>query len=115
MNMMDRGKYSGDNWAVMTPVEQKEVESQGFSLSQDDTIVCGNCGKQLLQIIKVKETDEHTAIRADCPYCNDSSFWHKTKGKIYIQPKDGLYIDEAPIDTRNGIRYSHIKLGKTNG
>ena len=68
-----------NNWAMITPVEQKEVEKQGFSFLQEDIIVCGDCGKQLIQIIKVKETEDAQAIKVLCPYCGDCSFWDKIK------------------------------------
>ena len=102
----------GNNWALITPVEQKEIEKQGYSLLQDDNIRCGNCDKPLVDIIKVKETDTSTAVKVHCPYCDDTSFWYKIKGKIYLQAVDGLHIASAPIEIKNEIIYSTIEVKK---
>lgn len=101
-----------DNFAIITPIEQKEIEKQGFSFLQDDIIVCGNCNKQLIQIIKVKNTDDTQAIKVSCPYCGDHSFWYKIKGKIYMQPKKDLFIYDAPVEIRGDILYSTIIVKK---
>lgn len=101
-----------NNWAIITPVEQKEVESKGFSFLHNDILHCSNCNKPLIDIIKVKETDRVTAIKVKCPYCNDTSFWYKIKGKIYLQAVDGLYISSAPIEVKNEIIYSTIEVKK---
>jgi len=112
MNMMDRGKYSGDNWAIMTSVEQKEVEKQGFSFLQNEIICCGDCNKPLVEVVKVKESEQTTALMVKCPYCGDNSFWCKVKGKIYIQAIEGLYMAECPTVVQNDIIYSKIEVKK---
>lgn len=101
-----------NNWAIITPVEQKVIEKQGFTFLQNDTVHCGNCNKPLIDVIKVKETETVTAIKVKCPHCNDTSFWYKIKGKIYLQAVDGLHISSAPIDVKNDIIYSTIEVKK---
>ena len=101
-----------NNWALMASVEQKERESQGFLLIKDDIIKCANCGIDLLCVLKVKDENVETAIRVDCPYCGDGSFWYKISGKIYIQAAEGLSIKDMPINIRNGIRFTDIKVIK---
>jgi len=97
-------------------VEQKEYNNDNhndFNISKDDIIICANCNKQLLSVIKVKEDKNiQTAIRVQCPFCKDTSFWYKISGKIYIQSVEGLSITDMPVDIRNGIMFTNIKVKK---
>ncbi len=99
---------------IKTPVDfDVEREKRGYSLIKKDQIKCGNCQRPLIDLIKIKEDKEiETAIRAYCPFCNDCSFWYKISGKICIQAVEGLSILDMPMDIRNGIRFTNIKVVK---
>ena len=113
MNIMDKGKYNGDGMIVVPVDTEVERDKQDFVWIKEDKLICGNCYKPLLEVLKVKEDEKKvTAIRALCPYCHDQSFWYKISGKIYIQAMDGLSIADAPIDIRNDIMFTTIKVIK---
>jgi DNA-directed RNA polymerase subunit RPC12/RpoP len=98
---------------IKTPVDfEVEREKQGYELLKDDTIKCGNCSKPLISVIKVREEDTTTNIKATCPYCNDSSFWYQIKGKIFIQAVEGLAMADMPMKIQNGIQFTTIKVVK---
>lgn len=100
-----------NEWAIITPVEQKEIEKQGLSFLDNNKIYCDECNKVLVQVITVKDSDEVNAIRVVCP-CGESSFWRKIKGKIYLQAEFGYYVNESITDIKNDIIYSTLVIKK---
>jgi len=113
MNMMNRGKYSGDNWALITPVDTDvEREKQGYELLDDKIIQCADCGRSLIEIIKVKEDDSIIKqIKALCP-CGGSSFLFEIRGHTYLQAVEGLYIDNMPTECDGNIIKMTIEVLK---
>jgi DNA-directed RNA polymerase subunit RPC12/RpoP len=96
----------------LTTIKQSS-EKQGFLLAKEDTIKCANCNKSLIQVLQVKEdTSIITSIVVECPYCSDTSFRYKISGKIYLQATEGNSIDTMPMDIKDGIRYTRIKVIK---
>lgn len=50
------------------------------------TLKCRSCNKKLLNILKYKDTDLETKIKATCPFCDDESVVHTVKGAVYHGP-----------------------------
>jgi len=95
---MNRGKYSGDSWALMTPVEgEVEREKRGYKLLEDRTIKCADCGKKLVEVVKVTEQEFKKTIKAICP-CGVSSFIYEVLGQTLMQPAEGMIIEDMPTE-----------------
>ena len=93
--------------------EYKNPIEQWKEILKEEKIKCAGCNKPLVDVLKVKEDKGiNTAIKVHCPHCNDSSFWYKVSGKIYIQSVDGLSIADAPVEKRNGILFTTITMIK---
>jgi len=92
-------------------IEETTREKLNYSILKDETIKCANCNKDLISIIKVKENqNQQSAIKALCPYCNDSSFWYRISGQIYLQAVDGLSIVDMPVKVQNGVIFTTIEV-----
>lgn len=99
---MNQKNDNDSNWALVTPVDTGvEREEQGYQILEDKVICCGDCGKELVQIIMVQDADEHKRIKAKCP-CGDESFIYEVKGKTFIQPAVGRNIVDMPMELDNG-------------
>ena len=74
MNMMNRGKYSGDD-AINTPVDlEVERPRHGYKILNDDIIKCADCNRKLIEVVKVREDIELVKkIKVICP-CGGESF-----------------------------------------
>jgi len=108
--MFNAGK---DYEPVMLEQYESDAAAQWTEILKEEKIKCAGCGKPLIDILKVKEDKEiNTAIRVRCSYCDDSSFWYKISGKIYVQAVDGLSIVDAPVEKMNGILFTTIKVMK---
>lgn len=108
-------KYWDDCPPVLkVPVDQDvEREKRGYQILQDTIIKCANCQKELVEVIKIKENKKiKNAIKALCPYCNDCSFWCQITGEIALQAVEGLYMIDMPMDIRNDVRFTTIKVAK---
>lgn len=108
MNMMDKGS---DNWALITPVDlEVEREKHGYKILKDDTIKCADCGKKLVDIIKVKEDEsQRKAIDAECP-CGGSSFLYIITGHTYMQASEGRAIGDMPTEVKHGVMHMTVKV-----
>lgn len=92
-----RVSVDGDNY-----VEEVVVDKQGYEILQDDTIKCADCGKKLVDIIKVKEDDKIVKIiKAQCP-CGGESFIYEVLGHSYMQAAEGLVIGDMPTELIDG-------------
>ena len=87
-------------WALMTPVEEKEYKAKGYALLKEDVIKCADCGRSLLDIIKVKDSTTEKEIEALCP-CGGSSFIYRMVGESYFQVVQGLHIEDIIMDNDN--------------
>lgn len=98
--------------ALITPVDQVEHEKQGCVLLKEDVIKCADCGKKLLNIIKVKESSTIKEIEALCPYCSGSSFLYRVEGETFFQAYNKLAIDDMSVDTIDNITKMKVKVIK---
>lgn len=97
----------------LTVETKRKVVQDVFLLAQENTIECANCRKALLHVLQGTGDDSITTfILVECPYCGDSSFRSRAKGKIYIQAANGLSIADMPMDIKDNIRYTTIKVIK---
>ena len=97
------------NWVLLTPVEQKEYEERGYALLKEDTIKCADCGKSLLEVIKVKEGPQIKEIKALCP-CGGSSFIYRIEGESYFQVCEKLSIEDVPTEIHDGIIQMEVQV-----
>jgi hypothetical protein len=81
-------------------VEVKKIhrEEQGLSNISDDILRCGDCGKSLVIIKKVKETTEENKFKAMCDYCGGSSFIKTIIGKVYISGAEDTNLSDIQLD-----------------
>ncbi len=92
--------------------KERKVQDQ-FLLAQENIIECANCRKALLNVLQgTGDESIVTFILVECPYCGDSSFRSRAKGKIYIQAANGLSISDMPMDIKEGARHTKIKVIK---
>lgn len=96
-------------WALMTPVEEKEYEKRGYALLKEDVIKCADCGRTLLDIIKVKEGDIIKELEAICP-CGGSSFIYRIVGESYFQACPGLSIEDIDMDFEDEVTTMKVKV-----
>lgn len=92
-----------------------EVEkiSKGYELLDEKFICCGNCKRKLIEVIKVKNSNEKNTLVAECPFCDDSSFKVDFIGKIYIAPVDECAIGDIQMDIKPDRMISKIKVVKS--
>lgn len=104
-----------NDWALITSVDTEvEREKLGYQILQDDTIKCADCGKKLINIIKVKEDDSIVKdITVKC-YCGGSSFKYRIAGHTYMQAVQGVTITNMPtnIDGETNIMKITIETMK---
>lgn len=83
-------------------IEGYEYEGRGpmgFKLLEESHIKCADCGKKLVEIIKVKDEDRIVKnIKAQCPYCDGESFVFRVTGFSYIQAVEPLSIEDMPTE-----------------
>lgn len=92
-------------------VEITEVirETQGYSNISDDILKCGDCGKQLVIIKKVKETSEENKFKAMCDYCGGCSFVKTIIGKVYISGVEETCLSDIKNDSKVNVIYVKVK------
>lgn len=69
----------------------------GYELLDEKIIVCGDCKKKLVEVIKVKESNRINYITAKCPFCGDKSFKVKFVGHVFLQSTEDCLL--ANFDT----------------
>lgn len=90
--------------------EEIPIESKGYQILKDDTIKCADCGKRLVDIIKVKENESvQKAISALCP-CGGESFLYIITGETYMQASPGRVITNIPTYTKDGIIHMTVEV-----
>jgi len=100
-----RVSIDGDNY-----VEEVPVEKQGYEILQDDTIKCADCGKKLVDIIKVKEDETQVkVIKAECP-CGGESFLYEIVGHTYMQASEGRVIGDMPTEVIDNVMHITVKV-----
>ena len=72
-------------------VDFKIREVNGFNDLENSVIKCADCGKKLLKVLKVKESDEEKIIQSKC-ICGGTSFKVRLKGVYYFDSADNLCI-----------------------
>jgi|10_taG_2_1085330.scaffolds.fasta_scaffold12578_6 hypothetical protein len=60
----------------------------GYEDLDEHTMICANCEKKLAVIKKVAKESMVNIFKAECPFCNDSSFKYKVTGKTYVGGTD---------------------------
>jgi DNA-directed RNA polymerase subunit RPC12/RpoP len=90
----------------------QEKQGHNYVLLKDDKILCANCNKELINVVKVKNNEEQHAIKSSCPYCNDESFWYQIDGKIFMLPMNNLRINNVTTNVRNSIKFTEIEVLK---
>ena len=97
----------------LTVATERKVIKEQFLIAQEGIIECANCKKALLNVLQGTGNETIvTFILVECPYCGDSSFKTRVKGKIYIQAANGLTMSDMPLDIIDGIRHTTIKVTK---
>lgn len=76
----------------------KVVEHQGYTLKDQKIIRCNNCSKDLIDIIKVKDSDVEIVVQGLCTKCGEKTFKKSFKGKVYIVPCDGVEFIDTESD-----------------
>jgi len=92
--------------------EEVSVGSNGYTLLQEDTIKCADCGKKLVDVIKVKENQTlMKVVTVECP-CGGSSFVYEITGETYLQAAKGREIGDMPTDIIDDVIHLTIKVIK---
>jgi hypothetical protein len=93
-----------------TVTEEIPIESKGYKILKDDTIKCADCGKKLVDIIKVKENESlRKVISARCP-CGGESFLYVITGETYMQASEGRAITDMPTEVKDGIVHMTVEV-----
>lgn len=88
-----------NNYALMASVDNEVKKTKkGYQVLEEHILKCANCGKDLIQILKVQENDQIQEIESECPFCGDSSFVKEVSGKIYIYSLEGVVIIDSPTE-----------------
>jgi DNA-directed RNA polymerase subunit RPC12/RpoP len=87
-------------------------ESKGYEVLQEDTIKCADCGKKLVDVIKVKEDDsQKKVVKVECP-CGGESFIYEVVGHTYLQAFEGCAIGDMPTEFIDDVMHITIKVVK---
>ena len=62
-------------------------------MEQSD-ILCADCEEVILQMRKVKDTEDVFNLTVSCPFCEGESWSTELKGKHYQQTVDGTRVEE---------------------
>lgn len=87
-----------------------KFKKMGYSIINEDTIKCPDCLKELIQIIKVKESPKINKIMVVCPYCGEESFWHTISGEILINPCEKIKLIDVDTQVDVDMYTSKIKV-----
>lgn len=80
-----------ENELKSVEVDFKIREEYGLKDLENSTIKCADCGKKLLVVMKVKDTDQKQTIQCKCT-CSGTSFKVKLEGRYYFDSIKGLAI-----------------------
>jgi phage FluMu protein Com len=79
--------------------EYEPLGPLGYQLLTEDIIECADCGKPLVEIIKVMEGAIKKNVLVKCPFCDGgTSFLFRIEGQTYIQAVDNVIISNMPMD-----------------
>lgn len=115
MNMFSKlgDKDKNSDWALITPVDTDvEREKKGYSVLEDSTIKCGDCGRKLVDVIKVLEDSSIVKIVKVSCFCGGESFLYELTGNTYMQAAKGVAIVDMPTEIRDGTMHITIKVAK---
>lgn len=78
---------------ILTPVDVSvERENKEYEILTDKIVDCPNCKKNLIHIIKVKESEKKNLVVAKCPYCGEESFKCIIIGEMLLQAVENLIM-----------------------
>lgn len=95
---------------ILVSLDHIDREEKGYSNISDEVLQCGDCGKSLVVIKKVKETTEQNKFKAICDFCGGSSFVKTITGKTYISGLENTNL--VDIKAVNQVNIIYIKANK---
>ncbi len=78
--------------------ENKEKEVADLSKLVDNDISCADCGKTLLKMVKIEDSDFEFSVLCTCPFCEGGSWRVELKGRYYQDTADGTHLGEVTAE-----------------
>jgi len=61
---------------------------------EDAEVKCADCEKTLLQLVRIKQSEEKQKLIVECPFCDGESWIVELSGKYFQAPPEGLMLGE---------------------
>jgi len=61
---------------------------------EDVEVKCADCDKTLLQLVRIRPSEEEQKLVVDCPFCDGESWITELSGKYFQSPPEGLLLGE---------------------
>lgn len=85
----------------------EEKEKKGYSIIEDQAVVCGNCKEKLLNVITIMEADIEHELQVRCPFCGDESFLYTATGKLAIGSYETTVIMDMKCEQVEPNKFQH--------
>jgi len=110
MGMFSRDEIPDEFDGLVSPVDvDVEREKRGYEVLEEKIIKCADCGKKLVEIIKVHDDPTKKRIQCECA-CGGGSFIYEVEGKTYIMAVEGRTISDMPMDIIDGVMHITVKV-----
>tara|TARA_R100000008_G_scaffold86671_1_gene80790 strand:+ start:651 stop:944 length:294 start_codon:yes stop_codon:yes gene_type:complete len=93
----------------------EEPEMIDVNDMQDHVIKCSDCGKPLLQVVKVRDSDKFNRIIVNCysKKCGGSSFLKEIEGDLFFAPAVHVYeVTDMDYDEDDNLMTIQVRKKK---
>ena len=91
---------------------KKEGEVIRFNDLEDHTIECADCGRPLLNVVKVRDSEKDNRLFVKCysKKCGGSSWLHEIRGDLFFAPAVKVYqVEDMDYDEQNNLMTIQMK------